>query len=285
MRLSSILTDGVATIALSRGDQLYDLRRVDPGLPTGLDRLLIDGLLERAAAAAAEAGPSAEIGRAGVRYRPLLERPGKIICVGRNYAAHAREGGVEPPSYPEFFFRGPTSLAAHGEPLLRPRCSDKFDYEAELVVVIGKRAKHVAAADALGIVAGYSIFNEGSLRDYQRKSSQWTIGKNFDQTGAFGPDLVTPDEVPAGGVGLRVITRLNGQVMQDDNTDNMIFSVPVLIEKLTECLTLEPGDVIVTGTPQGVGYARKPPVFMQPGDHVEVEIPSLGILKNTIVDE
>jgi 2-keto-4-pentenoate hydratase/2-oxohepta-3-ene-1,7-dioic acid hydratase in catechol pathway len=216
MRLSSITRNGINTIAARRGDRFYDLRVVAPALPGGLDLVMIEGFLATALQAATEADSSAEIDPASVCYRPLVERPGKIICVGRNYAAHAREGGVEPPTYPEFFFRGPTSLAAHGEPLLRPKCPDKFDYEAELVVVIGKKAKHVEAADALDIVAGYS--------------SQWTMGKNFDQTGALGPELVTPDKVPQGATGLRIMTRLNGETLQDDNTDNMIFSVPVLIE-------------------------------------------------------
>ncbi|HTH98947.1 MAG TPA: fumarylacetoacetate hydrolase family protein [Stellaceae bacterium] len=285
MRLSSIISGGVNTVAARRDGRLYDLRKLEPDLPDGLDRVIMGGQLDRALRLAAKVDASAEIDPAKVKYRPLIERPGKIICIGRNYAAHAREGGVEPPTYPEVFFRGPTSLAAHESGLLRPKCSDKFDYEAELVVVIGKTAKHVRAADALDVVAGYSICNEGTIRDYQRKSSQWTIGKNFDRTGALGPEMVTPDELPAGAKGLRIMTRLNGQVLQDDNTDNMIFSVPVLIEHLTECLTLEAGDVIISGTPQGVGYARKPPVFMKAGDTVEIEIPPIGILRNTIVDE
>ncbi|MCL4137498.1 UNVERIFIED_CONTAM: hypothetical protein GTU68_023310 [Idotea baltica] len=220
-----------------------------------------------------------------ITYEALITRPPKIICIGRNYAAHAIEGGVEPPSYPEIFYRGATSLMGHNAPIIRPKCSDKLDYEAELVVIVGKTARHVAREDGLDYVAGYSIFNDATLRDYQRKSSQWTIGKNFDDTGAFGPEFVSADELPAGAHGLRIQTRLNGEIMQDANTEDFIFPIDDLIAKLSECMTLEPGDVIVTGTPAGVGYARNPPVFMKAGDVCEVEIEGIGVLSNAIVDE
>ncbi|MCL4110492.1 UNVERIFIED_CONTAM: hypothetical protein GTU68_022374 [Idotea baltica] len=220
-----------------------------------------------------------------ISYLPVISRPPKIICIGRNYAAHAIEGGVEPPSYPEIFYRGATSLIAHNDPIILPKCSDKLDYEAELVAIVGRKARHVAKEDGLSYVAGYSIFNDATLRDYQRKSSQWTIGKNFDGTGAFGPEFVTSDELPAGAHGLRIQARLNGEVMQDANTEDFIFPVDDLIAKLSECMTLEPGDVIVTGTPAGVGYARTPPVFMKNGDLCEVEIEGIGTLSNKIVNE
>jgi acylpyruvate hydrolase len=211
-----------------------------------------------------------------------VPRPGKIICIGLNYRAHAIEGGNAIPDYPAVFMRGATSLADPGGNLIYPECSDKLDYEAELAVIIGKTATNVSAADALDYVAGYSCFNDGSVRDYQRKSTQWTIGKNFDGTGGFGPELVTPDELPAGASGLRLVARLNGAIMQDSNTADMIFNVATLIATLSEAMTLEPGDVIATGTPSGVGYARTPPVFMQPGDVCEIEIEQIGILTNKV---
>ena len=287
MRFSSVRSAAGDTLALRRDDGLYDLRKVDPGLPDGVGALVAAGpaLMARATQAAERVSDFARLDESGLRYRPVIERPGKIICIGRNYAAHAREGGAEPLDYPDVFMRAATSLVAHGEPLVRPRCSDKFDFEGELVVVVGRAARHVGRDDAYGIIAGYSIFNEGSLRDYQRKATQWTMGKTFDGTGGFGPDLVTPDELPEGGVGLRLTTTLNGQVMQDATTDDLIFPVAEIIRILTEVMTLEPGDVIVTGTPSGVGYARKPPVFMKPGDTVEVAIEKVGTLRNSVRDE
>jgi acylpyruvate hydrolase len=164
---------------------------------------------------------------------------------------------------------------------VRPLCSDKFDYEAELAIVIGKPARGVREAEALSCVFGYSCFNDGSIRDYQRKSTQWTMGKNFDGTGPFGPDIVTADELPKGAVGLRVVSRLNGQTMQNGNTADMIFPVARTVALMSEVMTLEPGDVIITGTPAGVGYARKPPVFLRPGDVCEIE--GLGTLSNPVV--
>ena len=165
--------------------------------------------------------------------------------------------------------------------MIYPECSDKLDYEAELAVVIGKTAKNVKER-ALAYVAGYSCFNDGTVRDYQRKSSQWTVGKNFDGTGAFGPELVTPDELPVAASGLRIMARLNGETVQESNTSDMIFDVTTLIALLSEAMTLEPGDVIATGTPSGVGYARTPPLFMRPDDRIEVEIESIGTLVSTV---
>jgi acylpyruvate hydrolase len=285
MRLASVSGPSGSTLAARLDDGLYDLRAVEPSLPDGVGPLLEAGLLERAGQAAKGATAKARLDESALAYRPLIERPGKIICIGRNYAAHAREGGAEPLAYPDIFMRGATSLVAHRAPLIRPRASDKFDYEGELVFVIGRKARHVTQGDALDYVAGYSIFNEGSIRDYQRKSTQWTIGKNFDGTGGFGPDLVTSDEVADGAHGLRLTTILNGETMQDGNTADFIFPVAQVVEILTECMTLEPGDVVLTGTPSGVGYARKPPVFMKPGDTVSVTIEGLGTLENTVQDE
>ncbi|CAN1506351.1 MhpD 2-keto-4-pentenoate hydratase/2-oxohepta-3-ene-1,7-dioic acid hydratase (catechol pathway) [Burkholderiaceae bacterium] len=220
-----------------------------------------------------------------ITFATLIDRPGKIICMGLNYADHAKEGGHARPDYPSFFMRGPSSLTAHQSPIIRPKVSTKLDYEAELAFVIGKQARHCTLENALERLAGYSIFNDGSVRDYQRKSTQWTIGKNFDQTGAFGPWLVTPDELPQGATGLQIQSRLNGQIMQNANTKDFLWGVAETIVLITECMTLEPGDVVITGTPAGVGYARTPPVFMKPGDICEVEIEGIGILSNTIADE
>lgn len=215
---------------------------------------------------------------------PII-RPGKIVCMGLNYAEHAKEGGNARPDYPSFFMRGATSLLAHGKDMIRPRVSAKLDYEAELTVIIGKTARHLTEANALDCVAGYSCFNDGSIRDYQRKSAQWTIGKNFDATGGFGPWIVTPDELPEGCAGLRIQSRLNGNVMQDANTADFLWNVKEALVLISGCMTLEPGDVIITGTPAGVGYARNPPVWMQPGDTIEVEIEGIGTLRHGIADE
>jgi 2-keto-4-pentenoate hydratase/2-oxohepta-3-ene-1,7-dioic acid hydratase in catechol pathway len=220
-----------------------------------------------------------------ISFKVPIERPGKIVCMGLNYADHAKEGGNARPEYPSFFMRGPSSMTAHLSPMIRPKVSDKLDYEAELAFIVGKKARHLTLENALDCVAGYSIFNDGSIRDYQRKTTQWTIGKNFDQTGAFGPWLVTPDELPLGCDGLNIQSRLNGQVMQNANTKDFLWGVAETIVLISECMTLEPGDVVITGTPAGVGYARTPPVFMKPGDICEIEIESIGVLRNTIADE
>ncbi|WP_371348627.1 fumarylacetoacetate hydrolase family protein [Ancylobacter sp. IITR112] len=219
-----------------------------------------------------------------VQLLPPLTRPGKIICVGLNYTDHAKEGGNPIPDYPAIFLRAITSIASPGAPLIRPSMSEKLDFEAELAVVIGRTASRVSPAQALCHVAGYTCFNDGSVRDYQRKSTQWTIGKNFDRSGSFGPELVTADALPSGAHGLRITSRVNGKVMQDGNTGNMIFSVATLVSVLSECMTLEPGDIIATGTPAGVGYARTPPIFLKHGDVCEIEIEGIGTLRNPISD-
>ncbi|HVR51531.1 MAG TPA: fumarylacetoacetate hydrolase family protein [Pseudorhodoferax sp.] len=217
-----------------------------------------------------------------LRWLAPMPATGRIICVGLNYALHAREGGHALPDYPAIFLRGALSAVGHGEPLVKPALSERFDYEAELAVVIGRRGRHVRAADALDLVAGYTCFNDGSARDFQRKSTQWTMGKNFDASGALGPFVVTPDELPAGAHGLRIQARLNGQTVQDSTTADMVFGVPQLIETLSAVMTLLPGDVIATGTPSGVGFARTPPLFMQPGDRCEIEIEGIGVLSNPV---
>ncbi|MEZ7845335.1 MAG: fumarylacetoacetate hydrolase family protein [Rhodospirillales bacterium] len=287
MRLVTFQGQSGPAIGVRLGDKVIDLSKAAPDLPIDMIGLLEGGesSLAKAKAAANNAADDAKVDMSLVKLLVPIARPGKIVCIGRNYAAHAAEGGAETPTYPEVFYRGSTTLIAQGEPIIRPKCSDKLDFEAELVVVIGKLAKHVAEADAGAYIAGYSLFNEGTLRDYQRKSSQWTVGKNFDNTGPFGPEIVTSDEVPEGAKGLRIQSRLNGQIMQDANTDDLVFTIHNLIYRLTECMTLEPGDIIVSGTPAGVGYARTPPVFMKPGDIIEIEVDGIGVLTNTIEDE
>jgi 2-keto-4-pentenoate hydratase/2-oxohepta-3-ene-1,7-dioic acid hydratase in catechol pathway len=214
-----------------------------------------------------------------------LDRPGKIVCLGLNYAEHAREGGYDVPDYPAMFLRAATSMIAAEAPMILPKASVTFDYEAELMVIVGKGGRHIKQADALNHVFGYSVFNDGSVRDYQRKTHQWTAGKNFDGTGAVGPFVVTPDELPEGASGLRISTRLNGRVLQDSNTSDMIFPVARTIAIVSEIMTLEPGDMIAFGTPPGVGHARKPQVWMKAGDVVEVEIEGIGICRNPIQAE
>lgn len=285
MKFVTYLEHHEARLGLLDGDAVIDLNRADTSVPPSLRAALRAGIDLQAAAKKAAASGAARLPLAGLTFAPLVPEPGKIICLGLNYYDHAAESGREKPDYPWFFFRGATSLIAHGDAGLRPRVSEKFDFEAELAVVIGKAGKHVPQASALDLVFGYTCFNDMSVRDYQKKTPQWTIGKNFDATGALGPVLVTADELPPGAAGLAIRGRLNGEVMQDANTTDMIWGVAETIALLTECLTLEPGDVIAMGTPAGVGQARKPPVWMKGGDRFEVEIERIGRLENPIRDE
>ncbi|WP_413700898.1 fumarylacetoacetate hydrolase family protein [Psychromonas sp. KJ10-10] len=287
MRIVSFECEGANHIGIKVGDEVIDINLVAKDLPQDLLSLLQSNLdIQQELNALIEyASQSAKRLSKDLRFTPLIQRPPKIICIGRNYVAHAVEGGVEPPTYPEIFMRVSESLIGHNEPIIRPKCSDKLDYEGEIAAVIGKKARHVKEQDGLDYIAGYALFNDATIRDYQRKSSQWTIGKNFDGTGAFGPEFVTADELPAGMHGVQLQTRLNGELMQNASTADFIFPMAKLIEILSECMTLLPGDIIITGTPAGVGYVRKPPVFMKPGDVVEVEAKGLGILRNTIKDE
>ncbi|MFJ6699433.1 fumarylacetoacetate hydrolase family protein [Streptomyces sp. NPDC091272] len=220
-----------------------------------------------------------------VRLLPPVPRPGKILCIGLNYVEHSQESGFEAPTYPAVFARFANSLIAHGDPMVRPTASDLLDYECELAVVLGRGGRHISEDQALDHVAGYSLFNDGSVRDFQIKSQQWTMGKSFDGTGGFGPELVTRDELPAGCAGLGIRTILNGKVMQEANTKDLIFNVARLVALLSAAMTLSPGDVIVTGTPGGVGALRDPQVWMKPGDECTIEIDQLGSLTNTVIQE
>jgi 2-keto-4-pentenoate hydratase/2-oxohepta-3-ene-1,7-dioic acid hydratase in catechol pathway len=276
-----------ARLAVLDQDTVVDLNRFNPDVPFDARQALLKGvdLLAAGRRALELAGAADRQPLAGLALAPVVPEPGKTVCLGLNYYDHAAESGREKPVYPWFFLRGTTSLLAHGEAASRPLVSEKFDYEAELAVVIGKRARHVKREDALDYVFGYACFNDMSVRDYQKKTPQWTIGKNFDRTGALGPVLVSADALPPGGSGLSIQSRLNGQVMQDANTKDMIWDVAETIALLTECLTLEPGDVIAMGTPAGVGQSRTPPVWMKDGDTIEIEIEGVGLLVNTIEDE
>ncbi len=284
MRLRSYQTAAGPRWGVEVPGGLVPSERLGAEVPASMQALLeasaqspawLQALPARAAAAPA-------VDMATLQLLPCVPAPGKIICLGVNYVDHAKEGGNLIGDYPALFLRCATSLLAHGAALRVPAISSKLDYEAELAVVIGRRTRHVAEADALQAVFGYACFNDGSLRDYQRKTTQWTIGKNFDGTGAFGPSLVTADELPPGCVGLHIESRLNGQVMQSANTADMAFGVARTIALLSEALTLEPGDVVVMGTPGGVGYARNPPVWMKAGDTIEVEIEGVGVLSNPV---
>lgn len=267
MRIVTFSRDG----AVGVGELVGDRVRVHPRATSAVE-LAVDP-------AAYPAGEGVAV--SDVHLLAPVARPGKVICIGLNYRAHAAEGGNTIPDYPTVFFRGPTSLVGPADPIILPECSDKLDWEAELAVVIGKTATNVRD-NPLDYVAGYCCFNDGTIRDYQRKTSQWTVGKNFDRTGAFSAELVTPDELPAGAAGLRITARHNGEIMQDSDTGDMVFDVATLITTLSEAMTLEPGDVIATGTPSGVGYARKPPVFLREGDTIEIEIAQIGKVTSTI---
>jgi 2-keto-4-pentenoate hydratase/2-oxohepta-3-ene-1,7-dioic acid hydratase in catechol pathway len=220
-----------------------------------------------------------------LRSLPVVPDLGsKILCIGSNYTPHIKEMGREPPKYPVIFVRFADSQVGHSQPLIRPRVSQSFDYEGELAIIIGKSARYVPRANAFDYIVGYSCFNDGSIRDWQRHTHQFTPGKNFPGSGAFGPWMVTTDELPD-PTRCHLQTRLNGEVMQDADVAELYFDIPTLVEYCSSWTQLNPGDVIVTGTPGGVGAARKPPVWMQPGDTIEVEISGVGLLSNTIVDE
>ena len=284
MRLVNFLKAGRHALGARVDGTIVDLTAA--GLPDCVDALLMLGpeAMQRARAAAAKG--SAAVPAANVKLLAPVLNPTKAIAVGLNYIDHAAESPYkDAPKYPVLFHRFPSSWVADGEPLVKPKVSDQFDYEAELAVIIGTTGRHIAKDKALDHVAGYSLFNDGSIRDYQFKSHQWMIGKNFDASGSFGPDLVTADELPPGAAGLRLQARLNGQVMQDANTRDMIFDVATLVSVCSEIFALLPGDVIISGTPADVGFARKPPIFMKQGDIIEVEVEKIGVLRNTIRNE
>lgn len=279
MRLARVTKDGKIGLAAKSADRVTIAYGADVA---DLDAHVANGTLADAGARAA-AGEAVD--EAALTFLAPVVRPSKIICLGLNYRDHAEESGLGIPEFPVLFARFPSSLIGHGAPIVLPKLSDQLDWEAELVAVLGKGGKNIAEADALDHVAGYSAFNDASIRDYQLRTPQWTVGKNFDDTGAFGPWLVSPDELPAGASGLKIECRLNGAVMQSSNTGNLIFDVARTIAILSSLMTLEAGDVLVMGTPGGVGIARNPQVWMKAGDVCEVEIEGIGLLSNPIVAE
>jgi acylpyruvate hydrolase len=287
MRIVGFEADQGPRLGIIDADAVIDLQAVDPRVPADLGDWLRanDGDLVPLQDLARRAGASARRPLAQLRFGLPVARPGKILCLGLNYLEHAKEGGHARPQFPSVFLRCLTSLVPHQSAILRPSVSETLDYEAELVAIIGRKARHVQAVDALACVAGYACFNDGSIREFQRRTSQWDMGKNFDRTGGFGPWMVSADELPAGAKGLHIESRLNGKVLQSDNTANMIFPVAETIADLTQGITLEPGDLVVTGTPSGVGHARKPPLWMRAGDVCEIEIEGVGVLRNPIADE
>ncbi|MGA7973882.1 MAG: fumarylacetoacetate hydrolase family protein [Pseudolabrys sp.] len=277
-------------LGVVEGDNVIDLQAADASAPTGLGDWLrrSNGDLKALEELAAKAPAAARRPLAGLKFSLPVRTPGKIICLGLNYLDHVKEGPQKDniPKFQSIFFRTLTSLTPHLQPLMRPQKSIQFDYEGELVVIIGKPAKHLTMENAVDCVAGYCCGMEGSIREYQRHTTQWGMGKNFDQTGSVGPWMVTADELSAGGKGLKIETRLNGNTMQSSNTEHFMFPVAESLVYLTEGMTLEPGDMLFTGTPSGVGHARKPnPVWMKAGDKVEVEIEGVGTLVNPIEDE
>jgi len=285
MRFAAFQTGGRRGLAVATSDdQFRGILVGEPGYPGDLSAIIAEGP-DALPAAGSTLLTGTLFAPEDLQWLPPLPTPPKIVCVGLNYADHSAESGFAVPLYPTIFGRFASSLVGHDAPIVRPRVSDQLDYEGELVAVIGRGGRHIPKAQALDHVIAYSIFNDASVRDFQTKAPQWTVGKNFDGTGAFGPFLVTADELPPGARGLRVRTRLNDQVVQDASTDDLIFDVATLISTLSEAITWEPGDVIVTGTPSGVGLARKPQLWMKPGDVCEVEIERIGVLRNPIVDE
>ncbi|MEY2803698.1 MAG: hypothetical protein RL657_1034 [Pseudomonadota bacterium] len=285
MRLIAFMNERGSPSLGSRidADHLIDLTRA--GAPATLDEVLRQGDAGWDQLRHIQAQATHRVPLAGLRWLPPVLHPGKALAIGLNYVDHAAESHFNLPDHPVVFQRYPSSWVAHEQALVRPRVSTQFDYEAELVAVIGKAGRYISKDDALKHVAGYSIFNDGSLRDFQLRTNQWMLGKNFDQSGSFGPDFVTADELPPGATGLHLACRLNGEVLQSANTRDMVFDVATLVSVCSQAMALQPGDIIITGTPSGVGMARKPQVWMKPGDVCEVEIQGIGVLRNTIRDE
>jgi 2-keto-4-pentenoate hydratase/2-oxohepta-3-ene-1,7-dioic acid hydratase in catechol pathway len=287
MKIVAFEGQGGPHLGVVEGDQVVDLQAVDSKIPSDLGEWLAknNGDTKPLAALAKGAPAAARKPLAGLKYALPVGRPGKIICLGLNYLEHVKEGSQRDniPKFPTIFFRGLTSMVPHGEPIIRPKVSETLDYEAELILVVGKSAKHLTPTNATSCIAGYSCGNEGSIREYQRKTTQWDMGKNFDRTGGFGPWLVTADELPDGAKGLKLETRLNDTVMQSDNTDNMMFPVVEMLVYITQGITLEPGDVIFTGTPGGIGLVRTPPVFLADGDELVTTIEGIGELRHRFV--
>lgn len=285
MKLSSIYLDQQPVVAARQPDgSLLNLTAAQPDLATDVGQLLAVPHWRERVATATDRARKIE-SRAAVEYRPVIPKPGKFLCLGLNDVDHAAESGLAVPEHPVVFGRFASSLVGHEQPLLCPAESREFDYEVELAVIIGRAGRRLSEDRALEHVAGYSVFNDGSVREYQLRTSQWCLGKNFPGTGALGPAMVSSDELPPGGNGLRMTTTIGGEVLQDGNTNRMIFPVARALALLSEAIAFEPGDVISMGTPSGVGFARKPPRFLKAGERCTVAIEGVGELSNPVHDD
>lgn len=284
MRFASYEINGSKGVALVSGQDWRGLDASQGGYPGDLLQLIREGWqsLEGAAKILSSAPVLSE---SDITLLPPVSDPEKIICIGLNYLDHSNESGIEQPKYPTVFSRFNSSLIAHGGAIVRPQVSEQLDFEGELVAIIGKECRNVSREDGLDCVMGYSLFNDASIRDYQFISPQWTPGKNFDATGAFGPIVVTADELPAACDGLTLVTRLNGEVVQKAPIRDMVFPIAELVSFLSSFMTLKPGDLIVSGTPSGVGLGREPKLWMRDGDVCEVEIEGIGCLSNPVKDQ
>jgi 2-keto-4-pentenoate hydratase/2-oxohepta-3-ene-1,7-dioic acid hydratase in catechol pathway len=280
MKLATFKTAQGASYGIVTAKGIVDLKRYLGNQFPDLKSLIEANALDQAKKHATEAPDYKE---SDITWLPVITNPGKIVCVGLNYQDHVVETRRDNTEQPAIFLRLPESQVGHKQPIVRPRESKDLDYEAEIAVIIGKPGRRISQQDAWGHIAGYSCYNDGSVRDWQRHTIQWTAGKNFPRTGGFGPWMVTADEIPPGSV-MTLSCRLNGERMQHATTEQMIFKIPKIIEYVSTWTTLEPGDVLVTGTPGGVGSRRTPPIWMKPGDKVEIEIDKVGVLENTIAD-
>jgi 2-keto-4-pentenoate hydratase/2-oxohepta-3-ene-1,7-dioic acid hydratase in catechol pathway len=280
MKLASFATAQGASYGAVVGKGIVDLRRYLGNQYPDLKAVISDQALSKITPYLSEAP---DYQASDIAWLPVIPNPDRIVCVGLNYQDHVVETGRDNTEQPAIFLRLPESQVGHKQPILRPRESTHLDFEAEIAVIIGTGGRRISQRDAFDHVIGYACYNDGSVRDWQRHTIQWTAGKNFPRTGAFGPWMVTADEIPPGSK-MTLSCRLNGQQMQHATTEQMIFKIPKIIEYVSTWTTLAPGDVLVTGTPGGVGARRTPPVWMKPGDKVEIEIDKVGILENTIAD-
>ena len=280
MKLATFKTAQGLSYGIVTGKGIVDLKRyLGNQYPDLLSLIRSNGFAE----AAKYLNTAPDYKESDITWLPVIQNPGKILCVGLNYQDHVVETGRDNTEQPAIFIRVAESQVGHKQPIIRPKESKNLDYEAEIAVIIGKGGRRISQKDAWGHIAGYSCYNDGSVRDWQRHTIQWTAGKNFTQTGGFGPWMVTADDIPP-NTKMTLSCRLNGETMQKATTEQMIFKIPKIIEYCSTWTTLEPGDVLVTGTPGGVGARRNPPVWMKPGDKVEIEIDKVGILENTIAD-
>lgn len=283
MRLVRFSRNGELGLAVAGDGGLLGLVASDPRYPGDMVPNLLLQMSATDLKAILSAGDPIDVET--IDFLPPVAKSSKIVCVGLNYVDHSLESGFKVPEHPTVFPRFASSLVGHQAPIIKPRLSDQLDYEGEVAVILKKGGRYIPEDEALSCVFGYSLFNDASVRDFQLRTPQWTVGKNFDGTGAFGPYIVTADELPAGAAGLSITTRLNGVMVQNANTNDLVFSVAALISNISQTMTLHAGDVIVSGTPAGVGAARTPPLWMKGGDICEVEVEGIGILRNSVVNE